>query len=53
MRGVLVDDHESVAGLRYDIGLVDLRARRPQRTVEQIGGWLLLNPGAYGFSASA
>ena len=37
MRGVLVHHHETVAGLRHDVGLVDLRSRRAQRAVEQIG----------------
>ena len=32
MGGVLVDDHEAVPGLGQDIGLVDLRARRAERT---------------------
>ena len=37
MRSVLVHHDEAVAGLRYDVGLVDLRSRRAQRPVEQIG----------------
>ena len=31
MRGVLVDDDDAVAGLRDDVGVVQLRARRAQR----------------------
>ena len=31
MRRVLVDNDEAFSGLRDDIGLVDLRARRAQR----------------------
>ena len=42
MGGVLVDDDQAVAGLRHDIGLVDLRARGAERAVEQIGGGLRL-----------
>ncbi len=42
MRGVLVHHDKTVAGLRHDIGLVDLRPRRAQRAVEQIGGRLFL-----------
>ena len=38
MRGVLVHHDQAVAGLRHDIGLVDLRPRRAQRAIEQIGG---------------
>ncbi len=37
MRGVLVDDDQAVAGLRHDIGLVHLRARRAERAVDQLG----------------
>ena len=44
MRGVLVDDNEAVAGLRDDIGLVDLRPCRAERAVEQVGGRLFLKP---------
>ena len=40
MRGVLVDDHEPVAGLRHDVGLVQLRARSAERPVDLIGGGL-------------
>ena len=40
MRGVLVDDDEAVAGLRHDIGFVDLRARRAQWTFDLLGGGL-------------
>ena len=36
VRGVLVDDDEAVAGLRHDIGLMQLRARGAERTVDQI-----------------
>ena len=42
MRGVLVHDDQSVAGLRHDVGFVDLRPRRAERTVEQVGGGLRL-----------
>ena len=42
MRGVLVHDNEAVAGLRDDIGFVNLRPRRAERPVEQIGRRLLL-----------
>ena len=42
MRGVLVHHDQAVAGLRHDIGLVNLGPRRPQRAVEQIGRWRLL-----------
>ena len=42
MGGVLVHDNEAVAGLRHNIGLVDLRPRRSQRAVEQIGWWCFL-----------
>ena len=38
VRGVLVDDDEAVAGLRHDIGLVHLRARRAERMIEQFVG---------------
>ena len=37
VRGMLVDDHHALGGLRHDIGLVQLRARRAQRIVEAIG----------------
>ena len=37
MRGVLIDDHQPVAGLRDDVGVVHLRAGGAERTVEQIG----------------
>ena len=37
VRGMLIDDHHAVAGLRHDIGFVHLRARGPERAVEQIG----------------
>ena len=37
MRGVLVDDDYAVAGLRDDIGLVQLRARSAERPVERFG----------------
>ena len=36
MRGVLVDDHDAVARLRHDVGLVQLRARRAERAVDQV-----------------
>ena len=36
MRGVLVDDHHARARLRHDVGLVQLRPRRPQRAVEEV-----------------
>jgi len=36
MRGVLVDHNKAVAGLRHDIGLMNLRSRRSERAVEQI-----------------
>ncbi len=42
MRGVLVHHDQAVAGLRHDIGLVDLRPRRAERAVEQVGGGLRL-----------
>ena len=42
MRGVLVHDDQSVAGLRHDVGFVDLRPRRAERTIEQVGGGLRL-----------
>src|SRR5580692_81919 len=42
MRGVLVNDNKTVAGLRDDIGLVNLRSRRAKWPVEQVGGWLCL-----------
>ena len=42
MRGVLVDDDQAVAGLRHDIGLVDLRARRAERPIDQVGRRLRL-----------
>ena len=35
MRGVLVDDDDAVAGLRDDIGAVELRARRAERRGER------------------
>ena len=35
MRGVLVDDDDGVSRLRHDVGLVQLRARRAERAVEQ------------------
>ncbi len=37
MGGVLVDDHHAVAGLRHDIGLVDLGARGAERPVDRVG----------------
>ena len=37
MRGVLVDDHDAVARLRHDVGLVQLRARGAERAVDEIG----------------
>ena len=37
MRGMLIDDDEPVAGLRHDIGLVDLRARSTQRPPDLLG----------------
>ena len=40
VRGVLVDDHEAVARLRHDVGLVHLRARGAERPVEQVGARL-------------
>jgi hypothetical protein len=39
MGGVLVHDDQAVAGLRDDIGFMDLRARRTQGSVEEIGRW--------------
>ena len=33
VRGVLVDDHHALVGLRHDVGLVQLRARHAQRIV--------------------
>src|SRR5205823_2490578 len=44
MRGVLVHDNEAVAGLRHDVGLVDLRACRTQRPIEQVSRWCFLKP---------
>ena len=38
--GMLIDDHQPVAGLRHDIGRVHLRARGTQRSIEQIGDGL-------------
>ena len=35
--GVLIDHNQSVAGLRDDVGLVDLRPRRAERAVDEIG----------------
>src|SRR5580704_19100572 len=43
VRGVLVDDDQAVAGLRHDIGLVHLGARRAERPVDQFGGGLRLD----------
>ena len=37
MRGVLVDHDHAVAGLRDDVVLVHLRARRAERPVDQVG----------------
>ena len=37
VRGVLIDDHQPVAGLRDDVGVVHLRARGAERTVEHVG----------------
>ena len=37
MRRVLVDDHDALARLRHDVGLVHLRARGAERPVEQLG----------------
>ena len=37
VRGVLIDDHQSVPRLRHDIGVVDLRARGAERMIERIG----------------
>ncbi len=37
MRGVLIDHHQPVTRLRHDISLVNLRARRAERTIEQFG----------------
>ena len=34
--GVLIDDDETVAGLRHDVGVVHLRARRTKRMIERI-----------------
>ena len=36
MRGVLVDDHHAVAGLRDDVIVVQLRARRAERRVKRL-----------------
>ena len=37
MRGVLIDDHDAVARLRHDVGLVQLRPCGAQRPVDEIG----------------
>src|SRR5947199_6541768 len=34
MRRMLIDDNDAVAGLRDDVGLVQLRACRPERRVK-------------------
>jgi hypothetical protein len=34
---VLIDDHESIVRLRHDIGLMNLRTRSAERTIELIG----------------
>src|SRR5947209_8853014 len=44
MRGMLIDDDEAVAGLRDNIGLMELRARRTERAIDQIADGLLLDP---------
>ena len=38
---VLIHDNEAVAGLRYDVDLVDLRALRTKRATEQVTGRLI------------
>src|ERR1700746_574478 len=35
MRGVLIDDYQAVLGLRYDISVMNLGARRSERMIEQ------------------
>ena len=37
MRGVLVDDHDAVAGLGDDVGAVDLRSRGPEARLSGLG----------------
>ena len=37
MRGVLIDDDETVARLRHDVGVVHLRARGAERVFERVG----------------
>src|SRR5580658_391577 len=37
MRGMLIDDDETISRLRTDVSLMHLRARRPERVIEAIG----------------